>query len=76
MSNMIPQAPRNNRRTWDNLEMYLRSLVDEGDESYSVMESYGKGEMLKLTLAPNEARFLALMAGSDVLAYTNSGSFR
>ena len=43
MTNMIPQAPRNNEGTWANFENYLRSLVRSGDELYIVMGSYGTG---------------------------------
>jgi endonuclease G len=43
MTNMIPQAPNNNQRTWANFENYLRSLVKQGKEVYVVMGSYGKG---------------------------------
>lgn len=43
MSNMIPQAPRNNEGTWMYFENYLRSLVRSGDELYIVMGSYGSG---------------------------------
>ena len=43
MTNMIPQAPNNNRVTWENFENYLRSLVQEGYEVYIVMGSYGTG---------------------------------
>lgn len=43
MTNMIPQAPNNNQRTWANLENYCRKLVDQGNELYIVMGSYGKG---------------------------------
>jgi endonuclease G len=43
MTNMIPQAPNNNQRTWDNFENYLRSLVKQGNEVYVVMGSYEKG---------------------------------
>jgi endonuclease G len=43
MTNMIPQAPNNNRVTWENFESYLRSLVQEGYEVYIVMGSYGTG---------------------------------
>jgi endonuclease G len=34
MTNMVPQAPQNNRETWDNLESYCRKLVGEGNELY------------------------------------------
>jgi endonuclease G len=43
MTNMIPQAPRNNEGTWADFENYLRSLVRDGDELYIVMGSYGRG---------------------------------
>ncbi|WP_324670868.1 DNA/RNA non-specific endonuclease [Hymenobacter sp. GOD-10R] len=43
MTNMIPQAPNNNQRTWSALEEYGRSLVDRGNEIYIIMGSYGKG---------------------------------
>jgi len=43
MTNMIPQAPNNNQHTWANFENYLRDLVQEGDEVYIVMGSYGEG---------------------------------
>ena len=43
MTNMIPQAPRNNEGTWANFENYLRGLVKSGDELYIVMGSYGTG---------------------------------
>jgi len=41
MTNVIPQAPRNNEGTWANFENYLRGLVKNGDELYIVMGSYG-----------------------------------
>lgn len=43
MSNMIPQAPNNNQRTWANLENYCRTLVNQGNELYIIMGSYGTG---------------------------------
>ncbi len=43
MTNMIPQAPQNNQETWANLEEYCRSLVEEGNELYIIMGSYGQG---------------------------------
>src|SRR5664280_2176095 len=43
MTNMIPQAPRNNEGTWADFENYLRGLVKSGDELYIVMGSYGTG---------------------------------
>ncbi|NSL88354.1 DNA/RNA non-specific endonuclease [Chitinophaga sp. Mgbs1] len=43
MTNMIPQAPNNNQRTWANLENYTRSLVNSGNEVYVIAGSYGQG---------------------------------
>ena len=43
MTNIIPQAPENNQETWANLEEYTRRLVDQGNEVYVVMGSYGIG---------------------------------
>jgi len=43
MTNMIPQAPRNNEGTWMYFENYLCGLVKSGDELYIVMGSYGNG---------------------------------
>ncbi|SMC00360.1 DNA/RNA non-specific endonuclease [Hymenobacter roseosalivarius DSM 11622] len=42
-TNMIPQAANNNQRTWAGLEEYGRRLVDQGQEVYIIMGSYGKG---------------------------------
>jgi endonuclease G len=43
MSNMMPQAPKNNQQTWASLENYCRSLVDAGNELYIICGSYGRG---------------------------------
>ena len=43
MTNFIPQAPNNNQGTWENLESYIRTLVNAGDECYIIMGSYGTG---------------------------------
>ncbi|MDJ0556521.1 MAG: DNA/RNA non-specific endonuclease [Microcoleaceae cyanobacterium MO_207.B10] len=47
MTNIIPQAPDNNRETWRELEQYSRELVEEGNELYIIAGGYGK----KATLA-------------------------
>jgi endonuclease G len=41
MTNIIPQAPKNNQETWANLEDYTRRLVQDGHEVYVVMGGYG-----------------------------------
>lgn len=43
MSNMMPQAPRNNQQTWVNLEDYCRTLLGAGNELYIICGSYGRG---------------------------------
>jgi endonuclease G len=43
MTNIIPQAPNNNRATWRNLEEYCRSLMDKGNELYIIAGVYGRG---------------------------------
>lgn len=43
MTNMIPHAPANNQHTWGNLEGYERLLVNNGNEVYVLMGSYGSG---------------------------------
>lgn len=43
MTNMLPQAPNLNRRTWANLEDYTRDLIRSGYEAYIIMGSYGNG---------------------------------
>jgi endonuclease G len=43
MTNMMPQAPRNNQQTWANLEDYSRTFLTAGNEVYVVCGSYGKG---------------------------------
>lgn len=43
MTNMIPQAPKNNQENWAKLEEYTRELVRQGQEVYVIMGSYGVG---------------------------------
>ena len=43
MTNMVPQAPNNNQKTWEDLESYLRTQVLSGNEVYIIMGSYGSG---------------------------------
>ena len=43
MTNMIPQAPDNNRIVWVALEKYERKLVLEGNELYIFAGPYGSG---------------------------------
>jgi endonuclease G len=43
MTNMIPQAPRNNQITWVALENYCRTLMNAGNELYIISGGYGSG---------------------------------
>ncbi|MET1053921.1 MAG: DNA/RNA non-specific endonuclease [Pedobacter sp.] len=43
MTNMIPQAPNNNQKTWEAFESYIRTQVLSGNEAYIIMGSYGSG---------------------------------
>lgn len=43
MTNMMPQAPANNQGPWAQLEEYLRSLVNSGNEIYIIAGTYGTG---------------------------------
>jgi endonuclease G len=43
MTNMMPQAPTNNQQTWERLESYCRTLVNQGNECYIICGSYGVG---------------------------------
>ncbi|MDY6897935.1 MAG: DNA/RNA non-specific endonuclease [Cyanobacteriota bacterium] len=46
MSNMIPQAPANNREVWRELEEYSRDLVNQGKELYIVAGGEGKSKAI------------------------------
>ena len=43
MTNMVPQAPKNNQQTWAHLEEYGRSQIQRGQEIYVIMGCYGRG---------------------------------
>ncbi len=42
MTNIIPQAPNNNRGAWADLEVYCRKIVEAGYELYITAGVYGK----------------------------------
>lgn len=42
MTNIIPQAPNNNRGAWADLEVYCRKIAEAGHELYIVAGVYGK----------------------------------
>lgn len=43
MTNIVPQAPENNRNIWKNLEEYSRKLAAEGNELYITAGTNGQG---------------------------------
>ncbi len=43
MTNMMPQAPNNNRIAWASLESYCRSMLSGGYEIYIISGGYGIG---------------------------------
>lgn len=43
MTNIIPQAPRNNQITWAGMEDYSRTLVQGGKELYIISGAFGEG---------------------------------
>jgi endonuclease G len=43
MTNFIPQAPANNQGPWNDLEIYCRSLVSQGNELYIIDGPAGTG---------------------------------
>lgn len=46
MTNMIPQASKNNQQTWANLENYCRELVGQGNELYIIAGGQGTKEYI------------------------------
>ena len=43
MTNMVPQAPTNNQKTWEGLEEYCRTLAKSGKDLYIVAGPHGEG---------------------------------
>jgi len=64
MTNMIPQAPRNNQFTWGSLEDYCRKLASQGNELYIIMGNYGVG-------GTGSAGYRTTIAGGKVTVPSN-----
>lgn len=47
LTNILPQAPDNNRETWEHLESYSRSLVQKGHVLYIIAGGDGSLEKIK-----------------------------
>jgi len=58
MTNILPQAPDNNRGPWEKLESYCRQLVEQGKELYIFAGGAGSGGIgekgRKITIAGGE----------------------
>lgn len=67
MTNIIPQASKNNRETWRELEEYCRELVDRGYELYVIAGVYGGSKQIagKHVTVPSQTwkAVVALMPG-------------
>ncbi len=64
MTNMIPQTPDNNRRTWEGLESYCRELVNQGKELYIIagpLDSQGKPLKGKVTIPRTTWKVVAIL---------------
>jgi endonuclease G len=64
MTNIIPQTPDNNRRTWEGLESYCRELVNQGKELYIVagpLNSQGKLLKGKVTIPQSTWKVIAIL---------------
>ncbi len=67
MSNMQPQAPKLNEKTWKYLEDYTRELVSKGNEAYVYAGCYGnKGRIKdKVTIPSNCFKIIVVLPEGD-----------
>ncbi|PAX59783.1 DNA/RNA non-specific endonuclease [Brunnivagina elsteri] len=78
MTNMMPQTPDNNRRTWEGLEQYSRELVTkEGKEIYIIAGGIGSQKQPlkgKVTIPVSTWKVVVVMdkAGADVSSVTEN----
>ena len=69
MSNMIPQAPENNREVWRELEEYSRSLVFKGKELYIVAGGEGNKQKIaegKIVVPKYTWKVILILDNGDV----------
>lgn len=78
MTNVVPQAPGNNRGPWAQLEGHTRTLVEAGAEAYIIAGPLGaQGTIAGGKVTVPEAVWkviVALPAGDDDLSRINAGS--
>ncbi len=67
MSNMQPQAPKLNQKTWKYLEDYERELLRDGNEEYIFAGCYGdKGKIAaKITIPTNCWKIIVVLADGE-----------
>ncbi|NEO83016.1 MAG: DNA/RNA non-specific endonuclease [Spirulina sp. SIO3F2] len=66
MTNMIPQAPENNREVWRELEEYTRDLVFEGHELYIIAGGSGtQGKLAGKVTIPRYTWKIILILDDD-----------
>lgn len=63
MTNIIPQAPQNNREVWRELEEYSRKLVNQGKELYIIAGGVGSKATLqgKITVPQQTWKVIAVL---------------
>lgn len=75
MSNMQPQSPNLNRKTWKNLEDYTRTLVSQNKEAYVYAGCYGDKGIIKnkVTIPTNCYKIIVVLTkgGNDLRRIKN-----
>ena len=54
MTNMMPQLPANNQGPWNDFEIYIRSLVNQGNEVYQFTGPVGNIGTIGATMVPDQ----------------------
>lgn len=49
MTNIIPQTPQLNQQTWNDLELYCTTLMNQGNELYIISGGYGVSDTIGTT---------------------------
>jgi endonuclease G len=77
MTNIVPQSPDNNQKTWEKLETYCRTLSARGNELYIVAGPVGRGgsgyEGFKASLPVSKGKLVVPEATWKVLFVLPSG---
>jgi endonuclease G len=67
MTNMVPQTPTLNRRTWSSLEQYSRDLVKQGNQLFITAGCYGNAGRIKdkITIPTNCWKIVVIVSGDS-----------